>query len=29
MIRHILKQLKVKGKVKCLGRGRYAQWRNV
>ena len=29
MIRHLLKRLKVSGKVKCLGRGKYAQWENV
>src|SRR5205814_752617 len=26
MIRHVLKQLREKGKVKCLGRGRSASW---
>jgi len=29
MIRYILKQLKANGKIKCLGRGKYAQWKNV
>lgn len=29
MIRHILKQLKTDGKVKCLGRGKLAQWKNL
>lgn len=29
MIRHLLKQLKTSGKVKCLGRGKYAQWENA
>lgn len=29
MIRHILKQLRASGKVKCLGRGKFAQWKNV
>ncbi|OGF61611.1 MAG: cell filamentation protein Fic [Candidatus Fischerbacteria bacterium RBG_13_37_8] len=29
MIRHLLKQLKRDGKVKCLGRGKYAQCENV
>lgn len=29
MIRHLLKQLKTSGKVKCLGRGKYAQWENI
>jgi len=29
MIRHLLKQLKAKNKVKCLGRGKAAQWQNV
>ena len=29
MIRHILKQLQANRKVKCLGRGKYAQWENV
>ena len=29
MIRYLLKQLKSEGKVKCLGRGKYAQWENV
>jgi len=29
MIRHLLKQLKASGKVKCLGRGKYAHWENI
>lgn len=29
MIRHILKQLQANRKVKCLGRGKYAQWKNL
>lgn len=29
MIRHILKQLRLNGKVKCLGRGKYAKWENI
>ncbi|MCB4792662.1 MAG: Fic family protein [Elusimicrobia bacterium] len=29
MIRHLLKQLKINRKVKCLGRGKFAKWENV
>ncbi len=29
MLRHLLKQLKANEKVKCLGRGKYAQWENI
>ncbi|MEW6102318.1 MAG: Fic family protein [bacterium] len=29
MIRHLLKELKANGKVRCLRRGKYAQWENV
>ena len=29
LVRHVLKQLRMQGRVKCLGRGQQAQWRRV